>query len=272
MLSVRGTEAQIAPLLNPDLSIAAQNAPSLCVVSGTTPAIEALEEKLTQQQIVHRRLFTSHAFHSQMMEPITGAFREEAARIKMSAPRIPYISSVTGDWITPEDATSPDYWTRHLRQAVQFSSGIARIQQREELVLLEVGPGRVLVTLARQNLPRGANRIVLSSLADTSSEQGDADAMLQALGSLWTAGIKPDWQKLHARAKCQRISLPTYPFERKRFWLSDSTKSADTGEVLSSAILQAPHPVDPSRRGSGFDTQGDSAHVSSSFPAGCCAS
>jgi amino acid adenylation domain-containing protein len=252
MLSVRATEEQITPFLNPDLSLAAQNAPSLCVISGTTPAVTALEEKLTTQNIVHRRLVTSHAFHSPMMDPIMAEFRAEAAKLRMSAPAIPYISSVTGDWIAAADATSPDYWTRHLRQAVRFSAGIQRVMEEEGLVLLEVGPGRVLVTLARQNLAKGASRIVLSSLSNSlsgePSEQTEAHAVMQALGEIWVAGAKQDWRMLHTATRRQRVPLPTYPFERKRFWLADATpdkdKSVDAGEMTPPAIIQGLIPSD----------------------------
>ena len=248
MLSVRASEEQVTPFLAPDVSIAAQNAPSLCVVSGTTSAITQLEEKLTQQNIVHRRLVTSHAFHSPMMDPIMGRFRAEAAKVKLSAPTIPYVSSVTGDWITPEEATNPDYWTRHLRQAVRFSTGIQRVLEQDATVLLEVGPGRVLVTLAKQNLARGASKIIASSLTDQMDGRGDLDAVMQGLGALWIAGAKPDWQKLHALSRRQRVSLPSYPFERKRFWLADAApdrdKSVDTGESASPVITQGLIPSD----------------------------
>jgi amino acid adenylation domain-containing protein len=252
LLSVRATEEQIAPLLNPELSIAAQNAPALCVVSGTTPAIAAFEEKLTQLEIVHRRLVTSHAFHSPMMDPIMGEFRAEAAKVRMSAPAIPYISCVTGDWIAAEEAASPDYWARHLRQAVRFSSGVQRLLELEHTVLLEVGPGRVLVTLARQNLAKGAGRMVLSSLSNSTGGEeagtADADSLMQALGALWTAGAKPDWQGTHAQARRRRVSLPPYPFERKRFWLADAAlnkdKSLDAGEAATPAVVQDHIPRD----------------------------
>ena len=249
MLSVRATEDQIASFLTPETSIAAQNAPTLCVVSGTTSAITELEDKLTQQNVVHRRLVTSHAFHSPMMDAIMSAFRAEVAKLKLSAPTLPYISSATGDWITPEEATDPDYWTRHLRNAVRFSTGIQRLLEQDSTVLLEVGPGRVLVTLARQNLAKGASKIVVSSLTDQMNGHGDLDAVMQGLASLWIAGAKPDWHKLHASSRRQRVSLPTYPFERKRFWLADANlnkdKSVDTGESTPPVIIQRPIPSDP---------------------------
>jgi amino acid adenylation domain-containing protein len=241
MLSVRAAEHQLTPFLNPDLSIAAHNAPSLLVVSGTTPAIAALEEKLTTQGIVHRRLVTSHAFHSPMMDPILAEFRAAAAKIPISAPTIPFVSTLTGDWITPEDATSPDYWTRHLRQPVRFASAIDKLFAREDTALLEVGPGRVLATLARQNLSRNARKIVLSFLSDAAATGvvSEAGSLLDALGALWTEGARPDWQQLHATSRRRRVSLPTYPFERKRFWLADAVPSVDPGELPAPVIVPA---------------------------------
>jgi amino acid adenylation domain-containing protein len=243
MLSVRATEDQITALLNPDLGIAAHNAPSLLVVSGTTPAIVALEERLAAQNIVHRRLVTSHAFHSPMMDPILAEFRAAVAKISMAAPKVPFVSTLTGDWITPEDATSPDYWARHLRQPVRFAAAIDKLLAREDTVLLEVGPGRVLITLTRQNLARNARRIVLPSISDTLVGQvtsgADSNVLLDSLGALWIEGARPDWNQLHATSSRQRVSLPTYPFERKRFWLADATQSVDTGELPTPGIIQA---------------------------------
>jgi len=245
MLSVRASEEQIAPLLGGELSVAAVNSPSLCVVSGPTEAIEELEAKLTSMEIVHRRLVTSHAFHSPMMAPIMAEFREEAAKITMSAPQIPYVSTLTGNWVEPGEATSAEFWTRHLREAVQFSAGITKLLQPEDQMLLEVGPGRVLVTLARQNLAPGTKRAMLSSLSDSEGGQNDTQSMLQALGAVWVEGARPNWVEFQARARRQRVSLPSYPFERKRFWLSDANKSVATGEIPTPSIIQRQIPVDP---------------------------
>ena len=246
MLSVRTTADQITSLLNEGVSIAAINAPSLCVVSGATSAIEDFEAKLTKLEIVSRRLVTSHAFHSPMMDPITAEFRAAAAKVKMSAPQIPYVSTLTGDWIRAEDATSADYWTRHLREPVQFAPAITRLLQSEDRMLLEVGPGGVLVMLARQNLMPGQRKIAMvSSLSNSDSGQDDTHSMLQALGEVWARGSKPDWQEIQPQAKRQRVSLPTYPFERKRFWLSDAHKSVDPGEIELPEIIRRPVSSDP---------------------------
>jgi amino acid adenylation domain-containing protein len=245
MLSVRMSEADVLPLLGEDLSLAAVNAPMLCVVSGPDSAIEALEAELTKREIVHRRLRTSHAFHSSMMDPIMEAFREEVGKVRLNAPQIPYISCVTGEWITEDEARSLDYWARHLRQAVRFASGVAHLHQRENLLLLEVGPGAVLSTLARQNAVPGAGKVIVASLPYGESDSSDSIATQQALGALWVAGAALDWSNLHAGAKRLRVSLPTYPFQRKRFWLADELKSehvfqqaAPSNEVPSTATIE----------------------------------
>ncbi|WP_263372825.1 non-ribosomal peptide synthetase/type I polyketide synthase [Granulicella aggregans] len=245
MLSVRASAEQISPLLSEGVSIAANNAPTLCVISGATPPIEEFEAKLTKLEIVSRRLVTSHAFHSPMMDPITAEFREAAAKVKMSPPQIPYVSTLTGDWIRPDDATSADYWARHLREPVQFAPAIARLLQSGDRMLLEVGPSGVLVMLARQNLALGAKIAMLSSLSNSDSGQDDTHSMLHALGEAWTRGAKPDWQEIQTQARRQRVSLPTYPFERKRFWLSDAHKSVDSGEIELPEIIQRPVSSDP---------------------------
>lgn len=230
MLSVRMTEAEVWPLLGNDLSIAAVNAPSLCVVSGKTAAVAKLEEELTRRGIVHRQLYTSHAFHSAMMDPILASFKREVNKVDRRRPQIPYVSCVTGQWVTPEDVMSADYWTRHVRETVRFSQAISQVLEQGDLLALEVGPGNVLATLTRQHAAQSSNRVIVSSLADGSSDRRESLAIQEALGTLWVGGAQLDWQKLHAGSRRQRVSLPTYPFERKRFWLSDETQKADFKE------------------------------------------
>jgi amino acid adenylation domain-containing protein len=222
MLSVRMSEADTVPLLRDGLSIAAINAPTLCVVSGPPDAMAKLEEELTRRNVIHRKLYTSHAFHSSMMDPILPLFLQEVEKVNLSSPKIPYVSCVTGDWITAKQATDPAYWTRHVRDSVRFSQAVSRILEKEDIALLEVGPGGVLATLARQHVTPSANRVIASSMTDGNSDHREEFVMQQSLGALWTYGIKPDWKKLHADERRLRVSLPCYPFERKRFWFGDS--------------------------------------------------
>lgn len=233
MLSVRLNEAEIRPLLNERLSLAAVNSPSLCVIAGPVGDVAELENELTRRDIVHRRLHTSHAFHSAMMDPILEPFTAEVRKIQLNPPKTPYVSGVTGNWITKEEATNPLYWARHFRETVQFAKGIAHFREREDCILLEVGPGNVLTTLARQHAAKSAEQIVVSSLTDGAPQISESVAIQQALGWLWLGGVQPTWVNFHGKPKRRRISLPTYPFERKRFWL-------ETSQVDRSSPVQMP--------------------------------
>lgn len=232
MLSVRLSEAELLPLLGADLSLAAVNAPSLSVVSGPADSIARLEEELNRRNVVHRRLHTSHAFHSSMMDPILEPFVAEVKKTALRVPVIPYISGVTGDWITPEQATNPRYWATHFREGVRFSAGISRLRAKDDCVLLEVGPGNVLATLARQH-PAASDQIVVSSLTNGTAQLSESDAIQQALGWIWLGGIQPDWHAFHSGDRRLRVSLPTYPFERQRFWI-ESSPAEETDAVAGS--------------------------------------
>ena len=242
MLSARLSESEVLPLLGPDLSVAAVNAPSLCVVSGPTDSIARLEEELNRRDIVHRRLHTSHAFHSSMMDPILEPFVAEVKKSSLNAPTIPYISGATGDWMASKDATNPRYWATHFRECVRFSAGISRLRAKEDCLLLEVGPGNVLATLARQH-PAASDQIVVSSLTNGTSQLSEADAMQQALGWMWFGGIQPDWQAFHAGERRLRVSLPTYPFERQRFWIETSPSDGLTSPASSPEQTASPIPA-----------------------------
>ncbi|MFL6262096.1 MAG: SDR family NAD(P)-dependent oxidoreductase [Thermoanaerobaculia bacterium] len=222
MLAVPLAEAEVAPLLGPGLSLAAVNAPDRCVVSGPHEAVEALRAALEARGVGARPLHTSHAFHSTMMEPILEPFVQRFAGIRLQPPQIPYVSNVTGTWITPEEATDPAYWARHLRQAVRFADGVRELCAEPGRVLLEVGPGTTLATLVRQHPDAGSNRGVLSSLRHPKDRKEDLAVLLKTLGQLWLRGIAPDWSGFHAGERRRRVPLPTYPFERQRYWVERS--------------------------------------------------
>ncbi|MBI3885788.1 MAG: amino acid adenylation domain-containing protein [Opitutae bacterium] len=253
MVAVRVTEAEVAALLAPRLSLAAVNAPTLCVISGPVPDIVALEEKLSAAGTVSRRLATSHAFHSEMMEPAVAAFLAEVRRVKLHPPAISLVSNITGDWLKPEQATDPAYWASHLRQPVRFAGGVAALLQDSRSVLLEVGPGQTLGPLARQHPSVGAAHPVVCSLGRPGETPDDSAAWLTALGKLWLAGVAVDWAALHAPAQRHRVALPTYPFERKRCWieppaLSPAFAPARNGELSrhpfeAATVATLPDPV-----------------------------
>ena len=238
MLSVRLPETEVRTLLNGRLSLAALNAPSLCVVAGPLDALAEFEQELTKSGVACRKLVTSHAFHSSMMDPIVQPFTALVSKVRLNSPQIPYVSSVTGTWISGKETTDPSYWSRHFRQPVQFSAGVTELRKNPNNVLLEVGPGNVLGTLARQH-GVSADQVIASSLSDGFSGEGDAACLMNALGSLWLAGVQPDWTALYPGENRQRVSLPTYPFERKRYWLEAPAAEARAVSVASASPVDS---------------------------------
>ncbi len=226
MLAVRLSEDEVEKLIAPPLALAAVNAPNLCVVSGPLEAIAALEAKLGVDEIACRRLATSHAFHSGMMEPAREAFIAKVRKVKLSPPQLPYVSNISGRWIKATEATDPAYWAAHLRQPVRFADGIGTLQREQQPIFLEVGPGQTLGPLARQHPAVGAGQAVVCSLGRANDATGDVASSLQALGRLWLAGAAVDWPGLHAPARRRRVPLPTYPFERKRHWIEPPPATA----------------------------------------------
>ncbi len=201
------------------LWLSAVNGPSLCVVSGTEERVAAWQAELEAAGVECRRQHTSHAFHSALMEAAVAPFVDAVRAVTLGEPRIPYVSNVTGRWITAEDARDPGYWGRHIRRAVRFSDGLDRILAEDRRVLLEVGPGRVLGTLARQQPRWTRQRLAVASLRRPAEEAPDVEFLLGALGRLWAGGVRVDWRQVHGGERRRRVELPTYPFERQRFWI-----------------------------------------------------
>ncbi len=226
MLAVRLSEAELQPLLPVGIEVAAINAPRLCVVSGSTAAITDFAAQMAAQSIATVALRTSHAFHSAMMEPAAAVFSALAAAVRFDAPRIPLISTLSGD--ADADFTRAEYWPRQMREPVRFAAAAASIAP--ERVLLEVGPGSTLAAPARQS--RGGP-VVASQSASGEREHA---SLLEALGRLWIAGVAIDWKLLRGDERRLKVALPTYPFERERYWL-------EPGEArVPSAVLEAPLP------------------------------
>jgi acyl transferase domain-containing protein len=234
MLAVQRPAREVEPLLGATLSLAADNAPGLCVVAGETEAVDRLERTLAERGTFTRRLQTSHAFHSQMMDAVLPAFRAEVRRVNLQPPQRPYISNVTGAWIRSEQATDPEYWVSHLRQAVQFSEGIRTLLASEVQVLVEIGPGTTLRSLAAQHLaPRGAQVALASLPAAQDKGRSDLETVLETVGRLWIAGTSVEWTAFHGDERRRRIPLPTYPFERQRYWVDPQPQT--TGRVAATA-------------------------------------
>lgn len=215
MLAVALPEEEVRPFLSSAISIAAVNAPSMCTVSGPTDAINALQNQLDSQEIDYRPLHTSHAFHSEMMDPILASFRERVNQISRQTPKIPYISNVTGTWITSKEAINPDYWAAHIRQTVRFSKGLQKLFQEPNQVFLEVGPGQALNKLAKRHKPQVKSQIVLNSVRHPREQCSDVAFLLRTLGHLWLVGVTASWSDFYASEHCHRVPLPTYSFGHK---------------------------------------------------------
>jgi acyl transferase domain-containing protein/acyl carrier protein len=219
MLAVPVEEIELQNFLTSELSLAAINTPSLSVVSGPLAAIDKLEQQLIEKNISARRLHTSHAFHSQMMSPMLQPFVKQVERIRLNPPQIPYISNVTGTWIKAEEATEPEYWANHIRQTVRFAAGLGKLLDDPEQIFLEVGPGWTLSKLAQQNSPKQVKPIILSCLPHPQNPQSDLAFLLKTVGQLWLTGIPLNWSKFYGTEHPYRVPLPTYPFERQRYWI-----------------------------------------------------
>ncbi|WHZ21724.1 MAG: polyketide synthase module [Nitrospira sp.] len=223
MLAVNLDEADLASFLG-SCSVAAVNGSRLSVLSGPTEAIETAAARLDTQGIAARRLHVSHAFHSAMVEPILPAFHKALEQVTFREPTIPFLSNVSGDWISKTEVTTPNYWVRHLRRTVRFSAGLDRLVKQANRVLLEVGPGDTLSTLARRRLSTmsgsdGTSMSVISSFSHPHKRQPGQAHVWEALGRVWLAGGCVDWPHIYAREERYRVPLPTYPFERQRYWV-----------------------------------------------------
>jgi phthiocerol/phenolphthiocerol synthesis type-I polyketide synthase E len=218
MLTVTLDEETVRAELPPELSIATVNGPGTCVVAGPTQAVAGYAETLADRGVGARMLRTSHAFHSPMMEPILGAFRELVAQAEPAAPAARFVSNVTGTWITATEAVDPSYWATHLRDTVRFDDCVRTLMDEGDWVLIEIGPGRQLCGLARRHVSRDALPPLPSLPSAASDARGDLATIYDAAARLWVAGGAVDVGP-GADTGARRVPLPTYPYERKRHWV-----------------------------------------------------
>ena len=229
MLSVNLPEDALRARISSDLDIASINASDLTVVSGTVEALEALRAELEEGEIDCQRVAINIAAHSRSLEPILEAFRNYLASIELSAPNIPLVSNSTGTWITDAQAMDPDYWVGHLRNTVRFADGIDTLAQTEEQIYIEVGPGRAMVSLAAQH-PRVTRNQVFGSLRDPGTKVGDDKYFVAMLGRAWATGVDFDWTQIWEGARRKRVLLPTYPFQKSRYFI-DRAEPVDANVV-----------------------------------------
>ncbi|SDO97651.1 Acyl transferase domain-containing protein [Rhodoferax sp. OV413] len=230
MTAVPLSQAELAPFLTDGCDLGAANGEQLCVISGPLEAIEAAEQKLRVQGHLPRRLHVSIASHSAMTQPLLAELEQLIASVPRQAPKIPFISNVTGRLITAAQAVSPNYWAQHLRGTVHFTAGLRTLFEVPGRVVLEVGPGETLAGLARQHPMAGSAAGVYASQAHPQQQTRNAQQIVHALASLWLAGVDIDWTACHAGLARRRVPLPAYPFQRRRYWVdmpdAASAKSA----------------------------------------------
>ncbi|HVR95359.1 MAG TPA: condensation domain-containing protein, partial [Thermoanaerobaculia bacterium] len=239
MLSVALAAGELEPLLDARLSVAAINAETVTTVAGQAEAIEALAAQLAERKVEHRRLRTSHAFHSAMVEPAVEAFVEQVARKTLRPPQLRLLSNVSGTWMTPQEATDPRYWGQQLRRTVRFSAALLELLNEPERALLEVGPGQALTRLARLHRQEGQAPWAVASMRRSQQAGTDLEQLLGALGRLWAGGVRIDWERFTRSERRQRVAAPTYPFQRQRYWV-EPLRSSDREEVRHRTPLLEP--------------------------------
>lgn len=219
MLAVPLSVDELQPhLRRGSVELAAVNGPALCVVSGPVSAIEAFHAQLAATGVNCRLLHIPRAFHSSMMTPIVDEFAQRVRSVKLSPPSIPYISTTSGGFITESEVTDAAYWAQQLLQPVRWAEGIKTLAADPDVVFMEIGPGRTTSMLAKQH-PDATNHVVLHSLRHYHEQHADVLTTLNVIGQLWTAGIDIDWRGFYAGERRHRVPLPTYPFERQRYFI-----------------------------------------------------
>jgi len=237
MLSVRLEADKLEAILPASLSIAAINSNKLCVVAGEDDKIADFTAKLAEKDIPTKLLQTSHAFHSAMMDDIVGPFEDVVRSVKLNPPVKPIVSTVTGKWMSEAEATSPAYWAQHLRKTVRFAGAIDTLQEDEGRLLLEVGPGFALATLARQQVTLKSTPVLAGfEKNETTTEYY---SVLRALGQLWLNGVEPDWRALYQNQQRLKINLPAYAFDNKRYWLDPIPQVNTVTDTFEAQEIQA---------------------------------
>jgi len=224
MLSVQLGEVDAAPLFaTADCSLAAINSANDCVASGTEQAMRALAALLELRGVAYRELPAGHAFHSTMMDAVAKPFARLLDDIELREPMVPFVSNVTGRFILPGQATDQAYWIRHMLGTVRFADGVETLATdtallRPARVYLEIGPGATLCSLVRKNANARKHSIV-STVRHRQEVRSDESQLLAAVGQLWMHGSRIDWPAFHDGEARRRVPLPTYPFERSRYWI-----------------------------------------------------
>jgi acyl transferase domain-containing protein/acyl carrier protein len=247
MLSVSLPEEQLAPLLKEDISLSAVNSPVHCVVSGTQADVHDFAKQLEVKGIKTRMLKTSHAFHSKMMDPVIKEFetKVKTAGIRIKKPEIPFISCLTGERISPDEVVSYQYWAQQLRNTVRFDDGINQLYKKQAALFLEVGPGNALCTFVKENSRTNDDpgHKTVNLVRHPRENVPDDLYLLRKIGDIWLHGKTINWFGFYAGEERRRISLPTYPFERQRYWIEKESLGIDNA-MLNETVISNRKPDD----------------------------
>ena len=235
MLSVALTAAALQDRLPPEVDMASINGPELCVVSGSNEALDAFRQELAKDGVEASRIPIDIAAHSRMLTPILSRFEASLQATPLSAPNIPVVSNLTGTWLASAEACDPAYWTRHLRSTVRFGEGMSILAANPSHIYIEVGPGRVLCSLAKaQGIP--ANQVI-NSLPHSDEAIDDRLHVLTALGRAWSTGLAVPLDRLWASSEARRVNLPTYAFQHQSYFLDRLTSAAAADEEMTPAKI-----------------------------------
>ncbi|WP_342776383.1 type I polyketide synthase [Streptomyces armeniacus] len=248
MVAVEATEAEVLPLLEGregEVSLAAVNGPTSVVVAGAEAATLAVAEHFTAEGRRTRRLSVSHAFHSPLMDPMLAEFRAVAERVEYGAPRIPVVSNVTGELAEAAELSAPDYWVRHVRQAVRFADGVRTLAAQGVTRFLELGPDGTLTAMAQGCLDAGSGTegtgpapLLVPALR---KDRPETAGLLAAWAGLWTSGVPLRWDAAFAGTGAHRVGLPTYAFQGQRYW--PKSPAPGSGDIGSVGLGSAGHPL-----------------------------
>jgi acyl transferase domain-containing protein/acyl carrier protein len=222
MISVPLAEKELKPLLNnSDELSTAIDIGSSCIVSGSKAAVDELANRLKDRKIIGIPVKASKALHSKMMHPVSRAFKDKVGQVTLNPPDIPYISNVTGRWITANDVVDPVYWANHLKNTVRFHDGMKELTREENTLFVEVGPGRDICTMIERYIDDSTKQQAVNLVRPRQSNISDVYYLLSRIGNLWLYGATIDWSEFYSRETRYRISLPLYPFEGQRYWINE---------------------------------------------------
>ena len=238
MLAVLMTEEQLNPILPEGLEIAVVNSPGLCVASGPAELIDRFSEELNKTRTFNKKIPTSHAFHSAMMDPVLPVFAEFFKQVKLSPPTIPIASTVTGQWMEPEQATNPDFWVKHVRKTVRFGNAARLCLEGKPAVFIESGPGQSLESAVKRQLTKETEHAVLSTIPSVDNKADGLLFQYAAIGQVWASGGPLSWE-LFDRREGRLVSYPLYPYERKPYMIDFSRKE---GAKIKSENKKKPDP------------------------------